>query len=247
MNCREIEKFLPLYAGHDLSARREQSIAAHLQSCAACSAAAAEYREARDLLHAFTPPAFSDETYAGIRQRVWEQIEIESGSPSLLDAIAAWFQPRLVWTTVAALLVIVSVVGVYFSVKRFSVRQEAIAVVPETVPQSPDGPGEEVAADPANPDKKNTGPRRADIPRRQRGPGRLVAPDQAGSVVAYAPDAQRTKSEPTSPIIGTEDPDLGSRASAGTLRMELQTRDPNIRIIWFTQRDSKPVAHSKGT
>jgi hypothetical protein len=65
----------------------------------------------------------------------------------------------------------------------------------------------------------------------------MVVPDQAGSVAAYSPDAQVTKIESSSPIIGTENLDLGSGTSAGTLRMEIQTRDPNIRIIWFTQRD----------
>jgi len=237
MKCSEIEKFLPLYAGHDLSARREQLITAHLQSCAACSGAAAEYGAARDLLHNFTPPAFSDEAFAEVRKRVWQQIETESRVPSLFEAIAAWFQPRLVWTAVAALLVILSVVGVYFSARKFSVRPDAIVDVPRTLPPPPNRPGEAIAAGPSAADKKSTGPRRTDVPKRQRKPGRLVAPDRAGSAAAYSRDARGTTSESAAPIIGTADLDLGSRASAGTLRMELQTRDPNIRIIWFTQRD----------
>ena len=77
MNCKQIEKLLPLYAGHDLSARREQLITTRLQSCAACSATAAEYREARDLLQEFTPPAFSEKAFAEVRKRVWQQIETE--------------------------------------------------------------------------------------------------------------------------------------------------------------------------
>src|SRR5436189_1019853 len=98
MNCSQIEKFLPLYAGHDLSARREQLIAAHLKSCGACAGAATEYREARDLIHSFTPPAFSDELYAEIRKSVWQQIEREPRVPSLFERVAAWFQPRFALT-----------------------------------------------------------------------------------------------------------------------------------------------------
>lgn len=242
MNCREIEKFLPLYAGHDLNARRQQLITAHLQSCTACSVAAAEYRDARNLLHDFEPPAFSDEVYAEIRKRVWQQIEVESRGPSLFAAIAAWFQPRLVWTA-AALLVTLSVVGVYFTAKRFNVGPDEFANVPKTVLQPRNRAGETIVAGVSNPDKGTNGPRRADISRRPRKPGRMVAPDQTGSVAAYSPEAQVIKIESSSPIVGKENLDLGSPA---TLRMELQTKDPNIRIIWFTQRDSKPVAHSKG-
>jgi hypothetical protein len=36
--------------------------------------------------------------------------------------------------------------------------------------------------------------------------------------------------------------------SESPLRVEIQTKDPNIRIIWFAQRESKPaVLNSKGT
>jgi hypothetical protein len=236
MNCIKVEKLLPLYAGHDLSGRRERLIAAHLRSCTACSVAAAEYREAREIILRFTPPAFSSELYADIRKSVWQQIETESRVPTFFETIAAWFQPRFVWTAAAALLVILSVVGAYFSARRFTGRPEAIANIPGTVQQPQNKLGETVAGF-SNANKRTTESHQVNIPARQRKPGRMVVPDQAGSVAAYSPDAQVTKIESSSPIIGTENLDLGSGTSAGTLRMEIQTRDPNIRIIWFTQRD----------
>src|SRR5262252_4554730 len=102
MNCTQIEKFLPLYAGHDLSETRRQLVAAHLVSCAACTAAVADFQHARIVMHGFASPVFSDEVYADIRQSVWRRIDSDS-RPSPFAAVAAWFRPRLVWAATAAL------------------------------------------------------------------------------------------------------------------------------------------------
>ncbi|HEX3143821.1 MAG TPA: zf-HC2 domain-containing protein [Pyrinomonadaceae bacterium] len=240
MNCRQIEKYLPLYAGHDLSGSREQLLAAHLQSCGACTEALADFQNARELMQTFSAPSFSDEVYAEIRKSVWRQIESES-RPTLFAAVAAWFQPRLVWSAAAALVVTLSVVGVYVVAQKFTVRPKAIAGVPQIVLPPLNGAGENGGSNSAPPEPLRR-PRQADVQKRQQRPVRTVAPDRSIAAGAYSPDGQVPKVESSSPVIGADDVDLGS----GSLRMELQTRDPNIRIIWFTQGDSKPVAHSKG-
>jgi len=240
MNCRRIEKYLPLYAGHDLSGAREQLIAAHLQSCDACTEVLADVQKARELMHTFAAPSFNDEVYADMRKSVWRQIESES-RPTLFAALAAWFPPRLVWTAVAALLVTLSVVGAYVLAQQFTVRPKAIAGVPTIVLPSQSDSGENSDSNfpkPARPSR----PRQADVPKRQQRPVRTVAPDRSIAARAYSPDVQVPKVESSAPIIGADNVDIGP----GSVRMELQTRDPNIRIIWFTQSDSKPVAHSKG-
>jgi len=239
MNCRQIEKYLPLYAGHDLSGPREQLIAAHLQSCGACTEALADFQNARELMHTFAAPSFSDEVYADIRKRVWRRIESES-RPTLFAAVAAWFQPRLVWTAATALLVTLSVVGVYVLAQKFTVRPKVIAGVPTIVLPSQSDSGENSGSNSSQPEPRR--PRQADMPKRQPRPVRIVSPDRSIAARAYSPDVQVPKVESSSPIIGADDAELGP----GSVRMELQTRDPNIRIIWFTQSDSKPVAHSKG-
>src|SRR6185369_14908609 len=75
MNCQQIDEWLPLYASRDLDERREHLVVAHLQTCASCAKAAAEYRETQDLMHGFGVPAVTDEVYAQIRQQVWRRIE----------------------------------------------------------------------------------------------------------------------------------------------------------------------------
>lgn len=246
MNCTQVEKFLALYAGHDLSGRREQAIATHLQTCTACAGAVADYREARELVRGLTPPAVSDDVYSEIRNSVWRLIEGES-KPSLFQSLAVWFRPRFVWTAaVAALLITVSVAGVYFVAKRSSTRPETIADKPKEVIQPENRPDERQASGPSN-HNETPQPRQANMAKRPRKLDRTVAPDRADSIVAYSPDAQGSKTEFSSPIIGKDKLDMAGRDAEKTLRLELQTKNPNIRIIWFTQREAKPVVgHSKG-
>jgi hypothetical protein len=57
-----------------------------------------------------------------------------------------------------------------------------------------------------------------------------------------------TKTVPVSPQTSLSEPTLvpalDSTASEKALRMEIQTKDPNIRIIWFSQPNTKPESRS---
>ena len=244
MNCKQVEKFLPLYEGREVSARRAQLITEHLAECASCTEAARDYDDARELMHTVEAPTFGDDFYADIRRNVWRKIEAES-RPSLIAAMTAWLQPGFIWTA-AALLVAVSVAGVYFAAKRLTPRPDVHASVPEVLVPTEKPLSENHGGSFSNPDKKPEPRRQADLPRRERRQGRIVAPDRPNPTVAYSSDAQVMRIEPPSTIIGTDNLDFNSGSSSKILRMELQTRDPNIRIIWFTQREPKPVAHPKG-
>jgi len=247
MSCNQIEKLLTLYAGHDLDERREHLVATHLQTCTACTAAVADYREAREFLRGLTPPAVSDDVYSEIRNSVWRRIEAES-RPSLFQSMAVWFRPQFVWTTAAAaLLIMVSVFGIYLVAKRSSVQPEATAHKPKQVIQQENSPNERRVSVPLIQREDTTQPRQAGVPKRPGKPDHLRAPDRADSFVASPPDTQIVRTQSSSPIIGRDDSDLAVPNSEKSLRMEIQTRNPNIRIIWFAQQDPKPVSgHAKG-
>jgi hypothetical protein len=247
MNCNQIEELLALYAGHDLDERREQQVATHLQTCTACTVASADYREARELLRGLTPPAVSDDVYSEIRNNVWRRIEAES-SPSLFQSMAVWFRPQFVWATAAAaLLITVSALGIYLVAKRSSIQPEAVVTKPKEAIQQQAPPGERRASGPSNPQSEIPQPRQASVPKRRGKPDHVGAPERADSFVAPSPDTQIVRTQLSSPIIGRDDSDFAVPKSEKSLRMEIQTKNPNIRIIWFAQRDPKPVAgHTKG-
>jgi anti-sigma factor RsiW len=241
MNCSQIDNLLPLYAGQDLDDRRERVIAAHLESCETCTSAFAEYCKTRNLLHDFAAPEVADEVYAQLRRAVWQRIETESSQPSLLVTLRGWFQPRLVLAIAAAVLLIVCAVGLYSLANRLAVGPQRVAYHPEVLVHPSIGPIEAPDSSSSNSSAGTSPPRRADEQKRKRKPDQVRAPDRAD--VAYSPDAQILKSESSWQTPRTEDAD-----SDKTMRVEIQTRNPNIRIIWFTQQGAKPAAaHSKGT
>ena len=254
MNCKQVEDLLPLYVGRDLEARSERLVTAHVESCAACSAAAAEYRQTRELLQEFAPPAFSEDVFAGIRQNVWRQIEAESASLSVSELIAGWFRPRVIWAAASALLVAVLALGIFWIGNRSRPQQKVAVNASET---NRDRSNEQIAAVPPHetstpappaPREGVKGPRQVYIRHSGRRGDRNRAPDRLNTLVANGPDALPNTTG--TPRLGTSsDPDPSpARDSVKTLRVEIQTKDPNIRIIWFAQRDTKPVSHnSKGT
>jgi hypothetical protein len=246
MNCTQIENLLPLYAGQDLDDRRAQAIAAHLESCEACVSALAEYRETRNLINGFAAPAVDEKVFEQIRRDVWRRIEAESRRPSPLEALREWFQPRFVWAVAAAVCLVVCAVALYSIANRLAVQPRVVTHDPNAVPP----PRIEAVEDPGS-NSANLNPlpsRQADALKRRRRPDHTRAPERTDSLVAYSPDRQITNIDSSWPSPRTETSGDPARNSDKTLRMEIQTRNPNIRIIWFTQRDAKPAAaHTKGT
>ena len=252
MNCTQVKDLLPLYAGRDLNDGREQSITAHLLTCARCGAAAKEYGETRQLLQEFAPPAFANDVYAEVRQRVWRQIETESESQRLPEFFAGWFRPRMVWAVASVLLIMVSVVGVYFIGKRMTVSPPVAVRAPKTNSEQRQrdarSNNHKLAAAPSSPARVgNKKPQSGPQPYKKK-LNRTAAPDSANSLARHSPDAEPSKIERPLQVDVTADADITARSAGRTLRMEIQTKNPNIRIIWFAPRDTKqPSSNSKGT
>jgi putative zinc finger protein len=245
MNCQQVEKLLPLFGGRDLNERKERAVAEHLETCGECAGAATEYAETRQLLQEFAPPAFSDEVYAGIRQNVLRQIETESSDPSLLQLIAGWFRPRFVWAAASVVLIAITALGVYFIANRSTQPQPLAGNAPKASPspenEQLDGSDKLATASPIPAKGRNHERRQANDRQAQRRLHRNWALDRANRLAVNSPDAKSKKVEPPATV------GVVTAVSEKTLRMEIQTKNPNIRIIWFSQRESKPISpHSKG-
>ena len=230
MNCKQTEELLPLYAGRDLEEERATVVTEHLQTCAACARVANEYRESVVLTEQFAPPVFSEAVYAGIRQRVQREIETEALAPTWSHTIASLFRSRLAWAIASMLLIVVSMFAIYFMMNRGNVEpqlanQPPANVQPGTNERSKSGP-----PDSSVPAGVNTGgdkqhlARGRQLQRRKR--SREALADRVNTVAAKSPEATSTSK---------------------TLRLEIQTKDPKIRIIWFVEPETKPaIPSSKG-
>lgn len=252
MNCQQVEKLLPLYVSRDLEAARERLVIAHVESCAACAVAAGEYRQSRQWLQEFAPPAFSEDVYAGIRQNVWRRIESGSGRQSQWQIIASWFQPRLAWALATVVLIAVSVFGVYLMANRSSSSLRIAASFPGMNPSAqdtelPQSLPDEARVPASTSNERSKGQHLAGVRMSRRRTNRSVINDRADSVVV-------ARSGPSLPADSSSRINTFPRSDAGAdnsserpLRMEIQTRNPNIRIIWFSQREPKSESpNSKG-
>ena len=229
MNCKSVQELLPLYVSCDLDEDRVQLITVHVHSCAACSESAQEYRETRELLHEFAPPAFSDAVYSGIRERVWQEIEREAEPAPFAQFVAGMFRPRFRWAVVSALIVAVALVAFYFTTNRGTDQRQIAAVQPQTFPRTPDAV---ITSSPVN-----TGT----VPSARR--------PQTRKTVAAANRAAVIAKKKTRQTSGSTEAALDSNKLAEpnavpsaqkVFRLEMQTKDPNIRIIWLTPQ---PIKH----
>jgi len=245
MNCQQVERLLPLYAGRDLRAKSEQLVAAHLQSCANCSATAADYRETRNLVHEFAPPAFSQNVYADIRQNVWRRIETETRRKTIFQSIGGWFSPRLAWAVAATLLIVSPVFMFYLIRAGFNGRRDLVVNVSQPMPTGNNSSG---LRNPSKPAEGRQSQPQVKIAKPPRKLDRLHAPAPANTAVAYLPRTTSAGAPASMPFIRPTDFSDPPGDSENTLRLEIQTKNPNIRIIWFAPREQKPAAvHAKGT
>lgn len=253
MNCKHVQELLPLYVGRDLEDERARMVMAHLQSCMECAGSADQYRETRQLLQQFAPPPFSEAVYVGIRQRVLHEVGRESTRPTLSQLVASLFRPRLRWAVATALLLAVTMFAFYFMFSRTNDRRggQQLAHSGGTV----DGPTSTSIKEPLPPaspvQKKGTAPRLAgSIHQSQR---RKTAAADRTYLAVNRPGPRSTTAEVAPETTKPDAPDefpSEPATSERPLRLEMQTKDPNIRIIWFTPQPTKqdsPVKFPKGT
>ena len=252
MNCQQVQDLVPLYIGSDLDETRAPLVAAHVQVCETCTRAEHEYRETTQLLQTFVPPAFTEDFYAAMRRSVWQNLEEKPKSSALSRFIADLFHPRLGWALASAVLIAVSAVGIYVISRRGAVQQPFVSTQtpltaatqdnqPTTSSQNNGSSTRSSALSGSKPPRTNVHP----IQVRQN---RNTIHDRVNlpTVSAIAAVSPASISAPAAGESRQADSGV-SDASHAPLRVEIQTKNPNIRIIWFTPRDPKSSApNSKG-
>jgi len=247
MNCKSVEPLLSLYVGRDLGEEHSRLVAAHLQTCTQCTLAADEYAGARELLKVYAPPFFSDQIYAGIREQVLNEIGRESHArvwPGIFSqSFLALVQPRMRWIT-AALLLAISVAALYLSRNRsHQLRNDHQVAVPTRQP------GAEVRSENSARSSSFSNTRqdrmvtaRGPITVRRKASAGVLAANRSRELNKTTKIAASTNDRVVQRAVGVTQP---SPASA-PLRVELQTSDRNIRIIWLSGQ-RPPAGGSDGS
>lgn len=246
MDCTRVEELLALFSGDDLDARQTEAVRDHLSACPACQAQADELSASRAWLQATPPPQFDEAFYGNLRRsvlRALPPIETEGGRFAWL---LAWF-PQWRWQPVMALAATVLLLFVGWAVYQnvVSKPKDALpdsakatpspAALPPDVRQGSDLSGQGLlsyrgyALDRSGRSPKNS---KVATPGGLRPPAHLAAqPREAAlegsreAVFVAQSDGQNTE---VANHTAAPEPEM--------TRIEFQTADPNIRIIWLAPK-----------
>ena len=243
MNCRNVEELLPLYVGGDLDEKRARLISAHTQACVECSRSAQEYAEANQLLQAFEPPQFEEATFAAIRSQVLREIETgivrKSNSSGLWQLLVRPFQPRIMWAVSTAVVLAVCLFAYYFIANR--TRKQDI-------PQWAENRGVHALPPPSSIKPAPTATAGA-RPAPATSPNKFRTPQTSWHSRRWS----TTHAAPIKRVPSFPKPEAAAPTTVAStdkaLRLEIQTSDQNIRIIWFSHpshNESSPKEFSKG-
>ena len=243
MNCGRIEEMIPLYVEGDLETDRAELVSAHLKSCDACSRLAGGFGESQEWLHSYTPPAFDSTFFDGLRNGVLSRIENEKARPSFFQLMAA----RWRWNTALATAVLLLLIwGLVFYVNQRSQgrsnNDDKLAnVSPPSRDEQAPRKSSELQDDKSYRDSVRTHQHRR--PSLRKAAATVVGQEKTELAMGLPkleednspdPGAESTAVFKADPIQDATQPwkvDLPVRES--NTRIEIQTSDPTIRIIWF--------------
>ncbi|HST23840.1 MAG TPA: zf-HC2 domain-containing protein, partial [Blastocatellia bacterium] len=226
MNCRRIEELIPLYVECDLETDQAGRVSAHVETCGSCSALVAEYESSQAWLRLNTLPDFDEAMLEDMKRGVMREIDEARERPSFFGFFARSLMPGRAFAAVAALLIIFAAFALYIYWGKSSAgsNDDKLAngiVVPEDVLTS---------------DGLKQAPR-ADLVvqpyRVKRYPGRVYGRNRSGE----RPKFDRVIMPETDNTVARKTADVPIETEEMT-RIEIQTGDPNIRIIWFSPKES---------
>lgn len=239
MNCTRAKKLLPLYAAGDLEGRPERAVSAHLAACGECRRLAAEFERGRGWFGgaaAEFEPEFEEEFFEDLRSAVRREIAREGQQSEPRSAFALLPGWKLLIAAAALLLLLV---GSLLTYRSFDRRRPSGAQDKQFVRDWAGKPGR-----PTSPDEVATRPDhpRPTRPQTRHQRARIARPPEPERSVDGL-SARATRPElVAAPDEGEHAAPPDSAESPEPLRIEIQTADPNIRIIWFAPKETTATA-----
>lgn len=216
MNCTHVSEMLPLYITGDLPADKTGPIAGHLRICQDCRSLAAEFAADRDWLQQAAAPAFDEDFYDGLRSGVWNRIDAEAARPKFWQRLL----PEWNWRPVTAIAVAVLLLVVFSAIALRRGTNSGLEIDP---PQP-------VAVVNPTPMPTLEPPRPVVIPKKRRPQPKTATP---AIPLPVAPENRPALGNIAETTIGGKEIET---KEIQMMRIEIQTADPNIKIIWLTPK-----------
>ena len=234
MTCTRMEQLIPLYVEGDLEADAANAVRAHMSGCEPCRVLVAGYEASQDWLHAYTPPDFNEALLDSVRLGVMRELQEQGTRPTFFARFALLLTPRrMVAATAAALIIIAAFVlysvsnisntGLNRAERAFVQPREEKIVPPFVIP-------------PHDVKTPNREFKRVYHQRLKKPASGYLATGNAHRSphhIERAPQNDKDLAQAKRPPVPDE-----SVKFPEMLRIELQTADPNIRIIWLAPKEA---------
>ena len=246
MNCKKAAQLIPLFVEADLDAAEMQYVTEHLKDCNSCRYIVQEFQASQLLLHSVALPEFHEAAFAQMRNSVLNEI----ARPKISDLITPIWHWKVAFAASLAMIILTSGIVMY----RRSTTENIVAQTPSTsdkkhefsvVASSKDlVKSSSVSSKALKPRRGRKNIAQGEVSASERNPGKIgtnhSSPERAIAIdneiipESVAPsEANSPNAEPVSTI--TPKPE---NTEPEMLRIELQTADPNIRIIWFAPKET---------
>jgi hypothetical protein len=280
LSCERACELLPLHIAGDLEGSREREVAAHVAGCDECRTLATEFDESRSLLaEACAPPEFGSDFYANIRSAVLAEIARDQRRPSTPSFFNALFRRRLAHAATFALLLLACLMALQHLRRNTRETLQQIVTTQDTNGSSRekeiavDAPSPSPEHSTTLTNSHSSDNRRGDSESRAlfvkaERSARELHPEwktrrdamaSAGTLqrvldeIALVPRASlnSVRAMMASGASAVASSNAASQSAPEVSRIEIQTADPNIRIIWLSPRKAEepgtdPDNHENG-
>lgn len=232
LKCKSIAPNVSLYVAGDLVGESEREVAVHLLACEDCRRLSEEFSESSSLLARACPPTeFGPDFYAGIRSAVLADIGRRRSRPSL-------FRPRWLYATAFAAIVIASGVMLlqFSSTRRPAAQSVALALSVKDQPTSDQA--KETNLSPSAQSGERSRLFSVPVSRRIAPVRRSNASDNSKAARSNRTQIARAIKSPAKvEPVALESAPAPVASASQVSRIEIQTANPNIRIIWLTPQE----------
>lgn len=246
MNCKKAAQLIPLFIEADLETAAMQSLAEHLEMCDSCRSVAEEFQASQSLLHSVALPEFHAAAFAQMRNSVLNEI----ARPKISDLLHPIWDWKTAFAASLAMIILTSGAVNYWP----DATENIVAQIPGNSDKKHEFSAVASSKDlvkPSSVSSKVLKPRRGckniargEVSASERNPGKIgtnhSSPERATAFHTQIIPESVAPSETTDPkadLITTAIP-KPENTEPEMLRIELQTADPNIRIIWFAPKET---------
>lgn len=264
-DCARTSSLLPLYASDDLNAAEMTDCGAHFDVCAGCRQELAAYVETRALLHhAAAPPAFDTEFFASVRQATLSSIQSDTRHAHIsstkqfirapLTSLKIFVRDTLRASTstplfktalhrhalIASLALMCCALAalLYFAVREPVAQRDSVATIENNT--APVLSNNDSTDNLFTQHESQYEPQRDATPDDIRPTHRQISKTSARRATAMSVTSSASLANKASVVSQADNnKQIATTAPVAAIsRIELQTADPNVRIIWLTPPSS---------